>query len=163
MLTLVALMGPSARLRSLLRSPRTRLVGLGSLVAGGSAAALVFGGPGQGGVERTIADAGALAPLAFIGLYALLTVLCFPGAVLTAAAGAFFGVALGTLLAVIGATLGPGRSSSPGDWAATRSSRSPAAASTRSIAGSPAAGSWPCSTCASSRCCRSTRSTTPPE
>lgn len=99
-------MGSPSRLRSLLRSPRTRLVTMGVVVAGGSAAALLLRGPSQGGIERTIEDAGALAPLAFVALYVVLTVLCFPGGVLTAAGGALFGTALGTLLAVIGATLG---------------------------------------------------------
>ncbi len=95
-----------SRLGSLLRSPRTRLALMGVLVAGASAAALLLGGPSQGGIEQTVDDAGAVAPLAFVALYVVLTVLCFPGAVVTAAGGAFFGTALGTLLAVAGATLG---------------------------------------------------------
>ncbi len=99
-------MRPPSRIGSLLRSPRTRLVLLGVLVAAGSAAALLLGGPSQGGIEQTVDDAGAVAPLAFVALYVVLTVLCFPGAVVTAAGGVFFGTALGTLLAVAGATLG---------------------------------------------------------
>jgi uncharacterized membrane protein YdjX (TVP38/TMEM64 family) len=95
-----------SRIRALLRSPRTRLVLMGVLVAGASAAALLLGGPSQGGIEQTVDDAGALAPLAFVALYVVLTVLCFPGAVVTAAGGALFGTAAGALLAVAGATLG---------------------------------------------------------
>lgn len=93
-------------LPSRLGSPRTRLLAIGVLVAGGSAAALVLGGPSQGDIQATVDDAGPLAPLAFVALYAVLTVLLVPGAFVTAAAGALFGTVLGTLLAVVGATLG---------------------------------------------------------
>lgn len=54
-------------------------------------------------VERS----GALAPLAFVAVYALATATSVPGgAVLTIAGGFLFGTVLGTVYAVIGATIG---------------------------------------------------------
>ena len=53
-----------------------------------------------------VADAGAIAPLLFIALYALATVLFLPGSVLTLAGGALFGPVWGTLYNLTGATLG---------------------------------------------------------
>lgn len=57
-------------------------------------------------LEAWVSGAGAAAPLLFIGLYALATVLFLPGAVLTLAGGALFGPLWGTLYNLIGATLG---------------------------------------------------------
>ncbi|HEV2770583.1 MAG TPA: TVP38/TMEM64 family protein [Solirubrobacteraceae bacterium] len=93
-------------MRALLSSPRLRLGLLLVVVAGGTVAFLVVGLPSQEQVARVIDDAGLLAPLLFVAVYAVLTVLLFPGSVLTAAGGAVFGVLAGTLLAVVGATLG---------------------------------------------------------
>jgi len=54
-----------------------------------------------------VAEQALLAALAFIGLYALTTMLWLPvGAVLTMAGGFLFGVTYGTLYVVVGATLG---------------------------------------------------------
>ena len=54
-----------------------------------------------------VAEMGMIAALAFIALYAVTTLLILPvGAVLTIAGGFLFGVTLGTLYVVIGATLG---------------------------------------------------------
>lgn len=54
-----------------------------------------------------VAEMGLAAALAFIALYAVTTLLILPvGAVLTIAGGFLFGVGLGTLYVVIGATLG---------------------------------------------------------
>lgn len=53
-----------------------------------------------------IEGAGAFAPLAFIALYAVATVLFLPGSVLTLAGGALFGPLLGTLCNLSGASLG---------------------------------------------------------
>lgn len=50
--------------------------------------------------------AGAMGPVAFIGLYAAATVLLFPGWALTLAAGAMFGVVQGSLWVSVGSTLG---------------------------------------------------------
>lgn len=51
-------------------------------------------------------QAGVLAPLVFIALYWVGTILCVPGVILTLSAGALFGPFLGTVWTVIGATLG---------------------------------------------------------
>ena len=57
-------------------------------------------------LEAWINDAGVLAPIAFIFIYALVTVLFLPGSVITLAGGALFGPVLGTFLNLTGATLG---------------------------------------------------------
>lgn len=57
-------------------------------------------------LEAWVADAGAAAPLVFIGLYALATVLFLPGSVLTLAGGALFGPVWGALYNLCAATLG---------------------------------------------------------
>jgi uncharacterized membrane protein YdjX (TVP38/TMEM64 family)/rhodanese-related sulfurtransferase len=57
-------------------------------------------------LEAWVAGAGAAAPLLFIGLYALATVLFLPGSVLTLAGGALFGPVWGTLYNLTGATVG---------------------------------------------------------
>lgn len=59
-------------------------------------------------LEAWVSGAGAAAPLIFIGLYVLATVLFLPGAVLTLAGGALFGPLWGTLYNLLGATLGAG-------------------------------------------------------
>ena len=48
--------------------------------------------------------------LSYIGIYAILTVLCFPGLLLTIAAGLVFGLWKGALATLVGATLGAGLS-----------------------------------------------------
>jgi len=54
-----------------------------------------------------VAEQAIVAALAFVGLYALTTILWLPvGAVLTVAGGFLFGVTYGTLYVVVGATLG---------------------------------------------------------
>lgn len=53
-----------------------------------------------------LAEAGVWAPLAFVALYAVATVLFLPGSVLTLAAGALFGALPGALYSLTGATLG---------------------------------------------------------
>lgn len=57
-------------------------------------------------LEAWVTGSGAAAPLLFIGLYALATVLFLPGSVLTLAGGALFGPVWGTLYNLAGATLG---------------------------------------------------------
>jgi uncharacterized membrane protein YdjX (TVP38/TMEM64 family) len=57
-------------------------------------------------VEQVVYGAGIAAPVAFVAIYALLTVALVPGSVPSVAAGALFGAAWGTLLAALGATLG---------------------------------------------------------
>ena len=57
-------------------------------------------------LEAWVRDAGAVAPLLFILVYAIAAVLFLPGSVLTLAGGALFGPVLGTLYNLAGATLG---------------------------------------------------------
>jgi uncharacterized membrane protein YdjX (TVP38/TMEM64 family)/rhodanese-related sulfurtransferase len=57
-------------------------------------------------LEQWVSDAGAAAPLIFIMIYAVATVLFLPGSVLTLAGGVLFGPYLGTLVNLTGATLG---------------------------------------------------------
>jgi len=57
-------------------------------------------------LSEWLADVGVWAPLAFIALYAVATVLFLPGSVLTLAAGALFGAIPGALYSLTGATLG---------------------------------------------------------
>ena len=57
-------------------------------------------------VRDKVHDAGPAAPIAFIGVSAALTVLFVPGPLLAAASGLLFGVALGTPISIISATLG---------------------------------------------------------
>jgi uncharacterized membrane protein YdjX (TVP38/TMEM64 family) len=94
---------PIARL---LRSPRLRLALLAVAVAGAAIAVYALGGPSQAELQQVVDDAGPAAPVVFCLLYAGLTLLLFPGAIITAAGGTLFGVALGTALSVAGATLG---------------------------------------------------------
>ena len=87
---------------------RTLLRALSALLlVGAVAAALLYRDRlDVAALEVWVGDAGAAAPLLFIGLYALATVLFLPGAVLTLAGGALFGPLWGTLYNLIGATLG---------------------------------------------------------
>ena len=57
-------------------------------------------------LQAWVEEAGAAAPLLFVALYALATVLFLPGSVLTLAGGALFGPIWGTLYNLTGATLG---------------------------------------------------------
>lgn len=56
--------------------------------------------------QNWIRDAGVAAPLIFMALYAVATVLFFPGSILTIAGGALFGPVWGTFYSLTGATLG---------------------------------------------------------
>ncbi len=57
-------------------------------------------------IENWLEGAGIWAPLAFIAIYALATVLFLPGSVLTLLGGAMFGPVMGTLYNLAGATIG---------------------------------------------------------
>jgi uncharacterized membrane protein YdjX (TVP38/TMEM64 family) len=79
-------------------------------------------------LNRWLAEAGIWAPLAFITVYIVATVLFLPGSVLTLASGALFGPVLGTLYSLTGATLGAILAFLvarylAADWAARRSGR----------------------------------------
>ena len=76
-------------------------------------------------LEQWLAEAGPWAPLLFIAVYALATVLFLPGSVLTLAGGALFGPVLGTFCSLTGATLGAALAflvarHLAGDWVARR-------------------------------------------
>lgn len=92
-------------------APRSRWrLALYALLAVAAVAAVVFGGRNLGGPLRQFAawvqGLGAWGPVVFILGYAVATVAFAPGALLTLAAGALFGVLRGTIYTLIGATLG---------------------------------------------------------
>ena len=60
----------------------------------------------QEALQQWLTSAGWWAPVAFIAVYAVGTVLFLPGSVLTLAAGALFGILPGALYSLVGATLG---------------------------------------------------------
>jgi uncharacterized membrane protein YdjX (TVP38/TMEM64 family) len=91
---------------AIVASPRARLALLAALLVLASAGVLLIGGPSKAGIEETIQSTGIAAPVVFVALYGILTVLLFPGSIITAASGVLFGTALGTGLSVIGATIG---------------------------------------------------------
>ncbi len=57
-------------------------------------------------LQQWVAQAGAAAPLLFMFIYAIGTLLFLPGSVMTLAGGALFGPYLGTFYSLTGATLG---------------------------------------------------------
>lgn len=57
-------------------------------------------------LQQWLKEAGILAPLVFIGVYTLSTILFLPGSVLTISGGILFGPVLGTLYNLTGATFG---------------------------------------------------------
>lgn len=76
------------------------------LVAGVAAAVLYRDRFDAQALAVWINDAGAAAPLLFMLIYAVATVLFLPGSVITLAGGALFGPVLGTFYNLTGATLG---------------------------------------------------------
>lgn len=98
--------GLLSRAAAVLRSPRLRLAVLAAVLVTGAVVALVVGGPGRGDIQGLVRGAGPAAPLTFIALYIVLTLLMFPGGIVTAAGGILFGVTLGTVYAVVGASIG---------------------------------------------------------
>ena len=90
---------------------RARVALLVLLVVGVGAALVASGGRVDAALERVrdlVAAAGVWGPLVFVALYAVLTAALVPGSPLTVAAGVLFGPWLGTVLVVVGATLGAG-------------------------------------------------------
>jgi len=57
-------------------------------------------------LEAWVQDSGGAAPVVFMAVYALATVLFLPGSVITLAGGALFGPVLGTVYNLTGATIG---------------------------------------------------------
>jgi uncharacterized membrane protein YdjX (TVP38/TMEM64 family) len=91
---------------SFLARPVVRLTLLGLVLVGLLLVVRSAGGLSRAGIEQLVDQAGPLAPLAFVVLYAVLTVMLVPGSIITAAGGLLFGALLGTALTVVGATAG---------------------------------------------------------
>lgn len=86
--------------------PRARLLLLAATVGGAFAVLALSGAISSERVREWAESFGAIAPLAFVAISALLTCALFPGPLLAAASGLLFGVALGTPVAIVAATLG---------------------------------------------------------
>lgn len=86
--------------------PKTRL----AVLAGGLATILLAlaltGSLSADAVRDRIDGAGWAAPAVFILVSSLLTVVCFPGPILSAASGLLFGAVAGTPISIVSATLG---------------------------------------------------------
>ncbi len=87
-------------------SPRVRLATLAAVLIGISVWLLLAGGPSGGDVRRAVDQSGWLAPAVFVGIYIVWTVVLLPAVVPTLAGGALFGIAIGSLLTLIGAVTG---------------------------------------------------------
>jgi uncharacterized membrane protein YdjX (TVP38/TMEM64 family) len=86
--------------------PRLRLVVLALALATCVAVLAATGSLDSGAVRDRIQGSGVAAPLIFVVVSALLTVVLFPGPLLAGASGLLFGAALGTPLSITAATLG---------------------------------------------------------
>lgn len=86
--------------------PRTRLAMLLLGLASVFAVLALTGSLSKTEVRDRVDAFGWAAPLAFIVLGSLLTVVLFPGPILAAASGLLFGTAAGTPIAIVSATLG---------------------------------------------------------
>ena len=76
-------------------------------------------------LDEWLAGFGIWAPLAFIGLYTVAAVIFMPGSLFALAAGALFGPIWGSLLSLLGATMGASMAFLiaryfAGDWLPTR-------------------------------------------
>lgn len=83
-----------------------RILLLALLVAGIALAVIYRDRFDVAALEAWISEAGPVAPLLFMALYAVAAVLFLPGSVMTLAGGALFGPVLGTFYNLTGATLG---------------------------------------------------------
>jgi uncharacterized membrane protein YdjX (TVP38/TMEM64 family) len=97
-------------------SARVRIASLAVLLAGLFTLFAVSGSLSTDGVRDRLDGYGALGPLVFIAVSALLTPALFPGPLLAGAAGLLFGTALGTPVAIVAATLGATIAFSLGRW-----------------------------------------------
>ncbi len=84
----------------------SRILLLLLLIAAAAVAWHYRGHLGAGTLQTWLGRAGPAAPLLFMGIYALATVLFLPGSVLTLVGGALFGPVAGTFYNLTGATLG---------------------------------------------------------
>jgi len=82
------------------------VVALGLLMVIALSAGLLAAPDSAHGLRNQLAGLGVWGPLAMIATYALLTCAMVPGPVLAGASGLLFGTALGTLIAIVSATLG---------------------------------------------------------
>ena len=98
------------------RSAAVRLALLGVLLVVLVAAAVVVGVPDADALREDVAALGPLAPVAFVPLYAAVTLLPLPKNVLSAVAGLLFGLVGGVLLVLPGALLGALAAFGLGRW-----------------------------------------------
>lgn len=85
---------------------RRRLTLLAVAIAALFAAAALGVPHSPAGLRGLVEPLGAVAPVAFVLIWAALTPALFPGTALAAASGLLFGTALGTGVSIVGATLG---------------------------------------------------------
>ncbi len=83
-----------------------RLAALGAVLLGGAAVAAQVGLPSVDSLRATVESAGWAAPVAFVGIYALVTLAPLPKNVLSALAGLVFGLPLGIALTLLAAMIG---------------------------------------------------------
>ena len=89
-----------------LTSPWARIAVLAAMIVTALVIALTNDGFSLEGIRGTLDDLGMAAPLVYVVLYGVVTVLLLPGTPFTVGAGLLFGPALGSATALIGATLG---------------------------------------------------------
>jgi len=88
------------------RGPLARLVAFASALAAVFVAVLVLLARSPEEIERAADGAGAWAPIAFVALCVGLTLVFFPFPLVAAAGGVLFGTLEGTLLSILGGTIG---------------------------------------------------------
>ncbi|MEV0889074.1 TVP38/TMEM64 family protein [Streptomyces microflavus] len=111
--------GGSDKLRGKTVSARqawVRLVALVVLLGGLGVMALLGGGELLSGVRAWVDSLGFWGPVIFALCYALAVTALLPGSVLTASAGALFGVPLGAAVVLVGATAGAALSFGVARW-----------------------------------------------
>ena len=83
-----------------------RLISLVAIVLLGFILARMLNIPGESQIRTEVRHLGAYAPWAFIGIYALATLIFIPKAILSIVAGATFGLSLGLVYVLVGAVIG---------------------------------------------------------
>lgn len=97
---------PRPLLVRVLTSPWARLALLAAMILVALVIAVTNDGFSLEGIRGTIDELGMAAPLVYILLYGVVTVLLLPGTPFTVGAGLLFGPVLGSVTALVGATLG---------------------------------------------------------
>jgi uncharacterized membrane protein YdjX (TVP38/TMEM64 family) len=97
-------------------SARWRLAALAAVLVSLFAAIALSGSLSPARVRDWVDGFGVAAPLVFVALSSMLTVLLFPGPLLAGASGLLFGTALGTPLSIVSATLGAVLAFGVGRW-----------------------------------------------